>query len=240
MARRDGHVIALPAVDLVPGDVVVVESGEQVAGDRLGMLYSGTFVTSGRGRAVVVATGSNTELGRINELVQTSSERTPLQQSIRSLERRIGIFVAAVAALVFTVGLLEGDTLETVFLTAITMAVATIPEALPVVVTIALAIGVRRMATQGAIVRTLPAAETLGSTTVIASDKTGTLTENRLTGERVWTPGGDVLEVSDLPLPPTGAVRQIVAAGALVNEAHPNGDDERGFIGDAVDVALAV
>ena len=277
-AVRDGHVIALPAVDLVPGDVVVVESGEQVAadlrvvdahalqvdesmltgeseqvhkgpapvaetaamGDRLGMLYSGTFVTSGRGRAVVVATGSNTELGRINELVQTSSERTPLQQSIRSLERRIGIFVAAVAALVFTVGLLGGDTLETVFLTAITMAVATIPEALPVVVTIALAIGVRRMATQGAIVRTLPAAETLGSTTVIASDKTGTLTENRLTVERVWTPGGEVLEVSDLPLPPTGAVRQIVAAGALVNEAHPNGDDERGFIGDAVDVALAV
>ena len=277
-AVRDGHVIALPAVDLVPGDVVVVESGEQVAadlrvvdahalqvdesmltgeseqvlkgpapvaehaamGDRLGMLYSGTFVTSGRGRAVVVATGSNTELGRINELVQTSSERTPLQQSIRSLERRIGIFVAAVAALVFTVGLLEGDTLETVFLTAITMAVATIPEALPVVVTIALAIGVRRMATQGAIVRTLPAAETLGSTTVIASDKTGTLTENRLTVERVWTPGGEVLEVSDLPLPPTGAVRQIVAAGALVNEAHPNGDDERGFIGDAVDVAPAV
>jgi len=275
---RDGHVIGLPAVDLVPGDVVALESGEQVAadlrvidahslqvdesmltgeseqvhktsaptpehaamGDRLGMLYSGTFVTSGRGRGVVVATGRDTELGRINELVQTSSERTPLQQSIRSLERRIGIFVAAVAALVFATGLLTGESLETVFLSAIAMAVATIPEALPVLVTIALAIGVRRMAARGAIVRTLPAAETLGSTTVIASDKTGTLTENRLTVERVWVPGGEALEVSSLQDPPSGALRQIVVAGALVNEAHPYGDDERGFIGDAVDVALAV
>ncbi|WP_341954090.1 HAD-IC family P-type ATPase [Salinibacterium sp. TMP30] len=277
-AVRDGHIIRLPAVDLVPGDVVALESGEQVAadvrvieahalqvdesmltgeseqvhktsapvsehaamGDRHGMLYSGTFVTFGRGRGVVVATGRYTELGRINELVQTSSERTPLQQSIRSLERRIGIFVAAVAVAVVITGLLLGENLETVFLSAIAMAVATIPEALPVVMTVALAIGVRRMAAQGAIVRTLPAAETLGSTTVIASDKTGTLTENRLTAERVWIPGGDAIDVSTLPHQPSGVLREIVMAGALVNEAHPHGDNESGFIGDAVDVALAV
>ena len=275
---RDGHVIRLPAVDLVPGDIVALESGEQVGadlrvvdthalqsdesmltgeseqvhktpasvsehaamGDRLGMLYSGTFVTSGRGRGVVVATGRDTELGRINELVQTSSERTPLQQSIRSLERRIGLFVAVVAVAVVITGLLLGEDLETVFLSAIAMAVATIPEALPVVMTVALAIGVRRMAAQGAIVRTLPAAETLGSTTVIASDKTGTLTENRLTVERVWVPGGGALEVSGMSPRPSGALSDVVMAGALVNEAHPHGDDERGFIGDAVDVALAV
>ena len=275
---RDGHVIRLPAVDLVPGDIVALESGEQVGadlrvvdthalqsdesmltgeseqvhktpasvsehaamGDRLGMLYSGTFVTSGRGRGVVVATGRDTELGRINELVQTSSERTPLQQSIRSLERRIGLFVAVVAVAVVITGLLLGENLETVFLSAIAMAVATIPEALPVVMTVALAIGVRRMAAQGAIVRTLPAAETLGSTTVIASDKTGTLTENRLTVERVWVPGGGALEVSGMSPRPSGVLSDVVMAGALVNEAHPHGDDERGFIGDAVDVALAV
>ncbi|MGV8896276.1 MAG: cation-translocating P-type ATPase [Rhodoglobus sp.] len=276
-ALRDGHIIHLLAADLVPGDIVVLESGEQIAadirvldahalqvdesmltgesediqkvpstvperaglGDRLGMLYSGTFVTSGRGRGVVVATARDTELGRINELVQTSSERTPLQLSIRSLERRIGIFVGAVAASVIVTGLVLGDNLETVFLSAIAMAVATIPEALPVVMTIALAIGVRRMAAQGAIVRTLPAAETLGSTTVIASDKTGTLTENRLTVERVWVPGGGSCEVSSLPHPPAGAARHVVVAGALVNEAHAPIDEVHGFIGDSVDVALA-
>ncbi|MDJ0336102.1 HAD-IC family P-type ATPase [Salinibacterium sp. G-O1] len=276
-ALRDGHVIPLPAVDLVPGDIVMLESGEQIAadirvldahvlqvdesmltgeseqvqkvpaavsehaglGDRLGMLYSGTFVTSGRGRGVVVATARDTELGRINELVQTTSERTPLQQSIRSLERRIGIFVAAVAATVIVTGLVLGENLETVFLSAIAMAVATIPEALPVVMTIALAIGVRRMAAQGAIVRTLPAAETLGSTTVVASDKTGTLTENRLTVERLWVPSDGVLEVSGLPHPPAGVLRNLVEAGALVNESHAPVDEEHGFIGDSVDVALA-
>ncbi len=276
-AVRDGNVIHLPAADLVPGDIVVLESGEQIAadirvidahalqvdesmltgesedvlkspsaasehaglGDRVGMLYSGTFVTSGRGRGVVVATARDTELGRINELVQVSSERTPLQQNIRSLERRIGIVVGAVAAFVVATGVVLGEDLEIVFLSAIAMAVATIPEALPVVMTIALAIGVRRMAAQGAIVRTLPAAETLGSTTVVASDKTGTLTENRLTVERLWVPGTGLLEVSALPHPPAGTLRNVVVAGALVNESHAPVDEEHGFIGDSVDVALA-
>jgi Ca2+-transporting ATPase len=278
---RDGHVVNLPAAELVPGDVVVLESGERVAadlrlvdahalqvdesmltgeseqvhkslapvaesasmGDRLGMLYTGTFVTSGRARGLVVATGRDTELGRINELVQTAEHRTPLQLRIRSLERRIGAFVGVVALVVFVTGVLVGDDLETVFLTAIAMAVATIPEALPVVVTIALAIGVRRMAAQGAIVRTLPAAETLGSTTVIASDKTGTLTENRLTVERVWTLEGEVDVTGAQGSPAVSrstALREVVVAGALVNEAHPHDDDDRGFIGDAVDVALAI
>jgi len=277
-AVRDGHVIRLRAIELVPGDVVALESGEQVTadvriidahalqvdesmltgeseqvhktpepvsehaamGDRLGMLYSGTFVTSGRGRGVVVATGHDTELGRINELIQTSPERTPLQQSIGSLERRIGLFVAIVALAVIITGLLFGEDLETVFLSAIAMAVATIPEALPVVMTIALALGVRRMAAQGAIVRTLPAAETLGSTTVIASDKTGTLTQNRLAVERVWVPDLGVLEVEALRYQPSGVLHDLILAGALVNEAHSSDDDEGGFTGDAVDVALAV
>jgi len=277
-ALRDRHIIRLRAVDLVPGDVVALESGEQVTadvriidahalqvdesmltgeseqvhktpdpvfvhapiGDRRGMLHSGTFITSGRGRGVVVATGRDTELGRINELIQTRPERTPLQRSISSLERRIGLFVALVALVVIVTGLLLGEDLETVFLSAIAMAVATIPEALPVVMTIALALGVRRMAAKGAIVRTLPAAETLGSTTVIASDKTGTLTQNRLAVERVWMPDRGVCEVEGLRYQPSGALHDLIMAGALVNEAHSRDDDEGGFIGDAVDVALAV
>ncbi|MBH0082784.1 HAD-IC family P-type ATPase [Salinibacterium sp. SWN167] len=277
-ALRDGHVIRLRAVELVPGDVVTLESGEQVTADvrivdahalqvdesmltgeseqvhktpeavpvhaatadRRGMLYSGTFVTSGRARGVVVATGRDTELGRINELIQTRPERTPLQRSINSLERRIGIFVAVVAVAVIATGLLLGEELESVLLSAIAMAVATIPEALPVVMTVALALGVRRMATQGAIVRTLPAAETLGSTTVIASDKTGTLTQNRLAVERVWVPDRGVIEVEGMRYEPSGVLHDLIMAGALVNEAHSRDDDEGGFIGDAVDVALAV
>jgi len=274
---RDGHLSKLSATELVPGDVIALESGERVpadvrlldahallvdesmltgeseavhkspeavtesteVADRVNMLFSGTFATSGRALGVVVATGVSTELGIINELVQGAPDLTPLQVIIRRLEKRIGLFVGVVAATVFVAGALLGEELEVVFLSAVSMAVATIPEALPVVLTIALAIGVRRMAARNAIVRTLPAVETLGSTTVIASDKTGTLTQNRLSVERLWTAEGWV-DLADARLDPDSLAAAALRTGALVNEAHPNADSETGFLGDTVDIALAV
>ncbi|QOD92926.1 HAD-IC family P-type ATPase [Chryseoglobus sp. 28M-23] len=274
---RDGHVRSVSATELVPGDVVALESGERVpadlrlldahallvdesmltgesesvhktadpvaehteVADRTSMLFSGTFATSGRAHGVVVAIGADTELGVINELVQGAPDPTPLQLIIRRLERRIGLFVGLVAAIVFVAGALLGEELEEIFLSAVSMAVATIPEALPVVLTIALAIGVRRMAARNAIVRTLPAVETLGSTTVIASDKTGTLTQNRLTAERLWTARG-FADIVDAPPELDETARAALRTGALVNECHANAESEAGFLGDTVDVALAV
>ncbi|WP_228484759.1 cation-translocating P-type ATPase [Microbacterium cremeum] len=278
---RDGHVSVVSATVVVPGDVVIIESGDRVpadlrltevrslqldesmltgevypvvkatspvpsdagVGDRTSMAFSGTFVTTGRGTGIVVATGDDTEVGRINALVQGASPMTPLQRLMKRFESRVGIAVAAVAALVFASGLILGGSLEDVFLSAVALAVASIPEALPVVLTIALSVGVARMARHKAVIRRLPVVEALGSTTVIGSDKTGTLTQNTLTVEEVWTTNGlthlappatEQRAAHDDPL-----VLEVLRTGALTNEARRrHGTD--GFIGDSVDVAMAV
>ncbi len=220
--QRDGHVSEIVALDLVPGDLVLLEAGNVVPadlrlvesaglriqeaaltgesepvdkrveaisraneiplGDRMNMAYAGTQVTYGRGRGLVVATGMGTELGAIATLLQgVGSSQTPLQQRLDEVGKQLALVGLAVAAIVVAMGALGGESLSDLVLTAISVAVAVIPEGLPAVVTFTLAIGAQRMLGRNALIRKLPAVETLGSVTVICSDKTGTLTQNRMT-----------------------------------------------------------
>jgi magnesium-transporting ATPase (P-type) len=221
--------------------------------DRRGMAYTGSVVTSGRGRGVVVMTGAATELGAIAGMIRSEeSTDTPLQRRMADFARIIGLVVGAAAVVAFASGIALGGTVEDMFLVAVALAVAAIPEGLPVVFTVTLALGVRRMAHRHAIVRRLPAVETLGSTTVIGSDKTGTLTQNRMTVQQVWTPdhtfhipagGGEGLLVAGEPatLDQHPVLHQVLLTGALANEAeaYRSGDELR-LTGDPTEAALLV
>ncbi len=195
----------------VAKDEVVLHEDVPVA-DRDNMAYSGTLVTTGGGAGIVVATGTQTELGAIHRLVGAAEElQTPLTAKLAGFSRILTVGILALAAVTFGVGLLrDQDAVET-FVAAIALAVAAIPEGLPAAVTITLAIGVSRMARRRAVIRRLPAVETLGGTTVICSDKTGTLTENRMTVRALWTPGG-VYEVTGSGSAPDGTVRDTTGA----------------------------
>lgn len=189
---------------LLTGESVPVSKGVEPAAqdaflsDRSSMAYTGAVVTSGRGTGVVVATGNGTELGSIAGLVRAEGvTETPLQRRMNRFARIIGGAVAVAAVVVFISGLILEIPLQEMFLVAVAVAVSAVPEGLPVAVTITLAVGVSRMARRKAIVRRLPAVETLGSTTVIGSDKTGTLTLNRMSVQEVWTPGGRFTLVGD-------------------------------------------
>ncbi len=219
--RREGHLIEIPASELVPGDIVQLDAGDAVAadcrlieainlrvqeavltgeseavekhtepipveklplGDQRNMAFMGTVTTYGRGLAVVVRTGMKTELGKIADMLQSvEQESTPLQKRLKQLGKGLALAALAIVVLIFFLGILRGEPLRLMFMTAIGMAVAVIPEGLPAVVTIALALGAQRMLQRNALIRKLPAVETLGSVTTICSDKTGTLTENRMT-----------------------------------------------------------
>ncbi|NLT27334.1 MAG: HAD-IC family P-type ATPase [Microbacteriaceae bacterium] len=281
--ERDGAVRVLPAAELVPGDVVLLASGDRVPadlrlvetanlqvdesmltgesvaatktgaavdadapiGDREGMAYSGTLVRTGRARAIVVGTGLATELGEISDLVQGPAGRTPLEELTAGLEHRILLIIGVASTVLFATGWLLGGAPGELFRSIVALAVAAIPESLPIVLTVAMSVGVTRMARRNALVRSLPAVETLGSTTVIGSDKTGTLTMNELVVEAVWTAGGeldladaDAVETRALPVP--GAVaRAALRAGALSNEARRVPGERSALIGDPVDVAMA-
>ncbi|MEJ8802974.1 cation-translocating P-type ATPase [Pontibacter sp. H249] len=168
--------------EAVEKEIIPLERSDLPLGDRKNMVYLGTNVAYGRGTAVVIGTGMQTELGKIADLLQeVSAKQTPLQQKLDQLGKLLAILGFVAAVLMFVVGVLIGEPLEDMFLTAVSLAVAVVPEGLPAVVTITLAIGAQRMLKRHALMRKLPAVETLGSVTVICSDKTGTLTENRMT-----------------------------------------------------------
>ncbi|BAV43143.1 cation-transporting P-type ATPase [Mycobacterium ulcerans] len=236
--------------------VAVLPEATPVA-DRLNMVYSGTLVTAGRGAGIAVATGAETELGEIHRLVGAAETlMTPLTAKLAWFSKVLTIAILGLAAVTFAVGLLrQQDAVET-FTAAIALAVGAIPEGLPAAVTIILAIGVARMARRRAVVRRLPTVETLGSTTVICTDKTGTLTENQMTVQVIWTPD-DVVEVTGTGYAPDGilqdcdgapmsmdanaALRWTLIAGASCNDAALTHDDARwDIVGDPTEGAMLV
>jgi len=281
-----GDIVLLEAGNAVPADARILESvnlraleavltGESEAvekisdalttqnppiGDRINSLYMGTVITYGRGSAVVTDTGMNTQLGKIAEMIQSvGSESTPLQRRLEQLGKGLAIAALAIVAVVFVLGILRGEEIRLMFQTSISMAVAAIPEGLAAVVTIALALGAQRMLKRRALIRKLPAVETLGSVTVICSDKTGTLTENRMT-VTVLDVAGHSLDFSetvrshtpsitgeDAHLPVLieyPAVALLITGGALCNDAllEPAPEDAGGFstIGDPTEGALVI
>ena len=230
-----------------------VDATTELAGRR-SLFHGGTLVTAGTAEAVVVATGDRTELGRISGLLSSvEPTQTPLTRSIARLGSTVTRVIGVVAVVLLVVALVRGYPLADAALAAITLAVAAIPEGLPAIVTIALAIGVQRMARRRAVVRELPAVETLGSTSVVCTDKTGTLTRNEMVLRRAWTPRGDEAEFEGVGYTAAGrmviragdggdgALRRLLTAGALANEAQLHGDgDTRSVLGDPTDGALLV
>jgi Ca2+-transporting ATPase len=204
-------------------------------GDRTSVVFAGTSVTSGRGRGVVVATGVSTEVGQIAGVLAQDEPPTPLQVELDSVGRRLGALALATAGLVFLVGWARGNPAEAMFLTAVALAVAAIPEGLPAVVTITLARGVQRMAERNSVVRRLPAVEALGAATVVCTDKTGTITRNRIRVQEVLLADRRV-EVDDLDRTETRD-RRFLDVAVLCNDAVM-GDD--GWLGDPTEIALAV
>ena len=187
-----------------------------ILADQRNMAFSGTAVTYGRGVGLVVATGMATALGRVAELLEErGTVDTPLQRRLSTLGKRLAVAAFVVCIFVFVSGVARGEPADVMFLTAVSLAVAAIPEGLPAVVTIALALGARRMAQRHALVRKLPAVETLGSVTVICSDKTGTLTENRMLVEQVWTASGEYVVTGD-GYAPTGRIDPLPAHDAAL------------------------
>ena len=235
-------------------DEVVLPPATPVA-DRRNMLYSGTLLTSGTGIAIVVATGAETELGEIHRLVGAADVlATPLTRKLAGFSKILTVVILALAAVTFVVGVARGEPAADMFTAAVALAVGAIPEGLPAAVTITLATGVSRMARRRAVIRRLPAVETLGSTTVICSDKTGTLTENQMTVREIWTPqrlfevtgsgyapDGQVLDEAGRPVDTTSseALRWSLLAGARCNEARLIQDNDRWeVVGDPTEGAL--
>ena len=277
-----GDVVRLESGDVVPADVRLVETtdlqidnailtGESVpvsratdpvpadapVGDRRNMAYMGTSIVAGRGVGVVVETGSDTQIGVIaGEMRRTERAPTPLQIRMRRFGNVISLGILGAGLLVFLIGLSQGVDVGDIFLLAVAIAVSAIPEGLPVVMTVALAVSVRRMAGRNAIIRRLPAVETLGSCSVIVSDKTGTITENRMTVQRIWTAEGST-EVTGTGLSTTGEftrdgesvpveddspLREAILAGVLANEASLTVDTDGNVdpVGDPTETALLI
>ncbi len=291
---RDGDEREVDSTALVPGDLVVLETGDRVPADlrlvetvdlqideapltgeslpvhktakpvpedtalaeRASMAWMGTNVTNGRGRGVVVATGMDTQFGRIAQLTQTlGTETTPLQRRLAGLGRQLGAIALTVAAAVSVAGVVSGRPPLEMFLTGISLAVAIVPEGLPAVVTITLALGVRQMVRRNALLRRLQVAEALGSATVICTDKTGTLTRNEMTVTRIWLPDGPV-DVTGIGYTPEGRFLRdgqpvdpgrhpglfaLLETGLVCNHARLARDGERWVPrGDPTEAALLV
>lgn len=292
--RRAGRKERIPSVDLVPGDVVLLQAGDRVPADlrlfevrnlqcdesaltgeslpvakharpldreialadRKNQAYAGTLVTAGVGEGYVWGTGDHTETGRIAWLISEAVEiSTPLTRKIAEFSKLLLWVIIGLSALTFSVGVMRGEPAVDMFLAAVALAVGAIPEGLPAAVTIVLAIGVNRMARRRAIIRKLPAVETLGSTTVICSDKTGTLTENQMTVQEIRT-GGAVYEVTGGGYAPEGeilrdeqaldpggqvALAECLLAGVLCNDSQVVDEDGKWAVqGDPTEAALIV
>ncbi len=290
--RRDGEVSEASAVNLVPGDVVLLEAGNFVAadcrvllsadlqtqeaaltgeslpvrktskaidqadlalGDRRNMVYMGTYITSGRGEALVAETGMRTELGRIAGMIQTvEREPTPLQKRLGQLGKVLAAAALFIVLLIFVLGWLRGENLEVLFLTAVSIAVAAVPEGLPAVMTIALTLGAQRMLKRRVLIRKLSAVETLGSVTVICSDKTGTLTENQMAAT-IFQLADHKVEVRDRSsddyrreFPELGepGFSLMLAGATLCNDAvmraNAGGSNQSTPLGDPTETALVV
>jgi P-type Ca2+ transporter type 2C len=230
---RDGRRVVVPVAEVVPGDVVLLDAGDIVPADATLLrshgvqadeaaltgesvpvdkasedeVHAGTVITRGRGTAVVSRTGPASSLGRIAALLSEQRPRpTPLQRRLGALGRTLALAALVLSAVVAVAGLLRGQPFAEMVLTGVSLAVAAVPESLPAVVTLALALGAHRMARRAAVVRALPAVETLGSVTVLATDKTGTLTEGRMLVERVWTPVTGDLAVTGSGYDPEGTI----------------------------------
>ncbi len=271
---REGEIHTIPALDIVPGDIVLLESGDRVPadirfiqcqdlyieesaltgesvpvnkkedvlpfaeiplGDQKNMGFMGTLVTRGTSVGVVVETGMSTEMGKIADLIQSTEEmETPLQRRLEQLGKILIVISLILTAVVVMTGIWHGQDAYAMFLAGVSLAVAAIPEGLPAIVTIALALGVQRMIKRNAIVRKLPSVETLGCATVICSDKTGTLTQNKMTVTKVWI-GGEQIEVTGTGYNPEGefyyrsqklrvdrqgALKKLLEIGVLCNNAH--------------------
>ncbi len=292
---RDGTEVRIPSRELVPGDVIVLHTGDRVpadarlveavnlqveeaaltgesvpvekhaqalaeedlqVGDRKNMVYAGTAITYGRGRALVAATAMQTEFGKIAQMLQSvETGRTPLQQNLDKVGTVLARAAFVVVAIIVALGLLRGQPFIEMLIFGIALAVAVVPEALPAVVTISLAIGVQKMVQRHALIRRLPAVETLGSTSVICSDKTGTLTRDEMTVRKLYT-AGQVFEVSGAGYVPEGrftsadgiavepapAVRQMLTAAVLSSDTQlvqlPDGGWD--IKGDPTEGALVV
>jgi Ca2+-transporting ATPase len=294
-ALREGREVEIPARELVPGDVIHLESGDKVPadvrlveavnlqmeeaaltgesvpvekhtaaldrpdlalGDRRNLGYAGTTVTYGRGTALVVATGMGTEFGRIAQMLETvETARTPLQENLDKAGRILAVIALVVVAIIVGIGLSRGQPLIEMIVFGIALAVAVVPEALPAVVTISLAIGVQRMVKRHALVRRLPAVETLGSTSVICSDKTGTLTKDEMTAREIFV-AGQTIQVSGAgyeprgqflrdgqPIQPSAPLKQLLQAAALASDTHlayDEAEDRWRLGGDPTEGALVV
>ncbi len=275
---RGGRIVKLETRLLVPGDSILLETGDRIPADarlleimnletqesmltgestpvskttevvsadaplaeRFNMVYSGTIVAKGRATAVVTATGMETELGRIAELLSEDkdSRTSPLQKKLNHFSRRLALVVIAAAVLIFLLTWLSGEELLETFKTSISLAVAAIPEGLPAVMALTLAKGVQRMVKKNAIVRHLPAIETLGSSSVICSDKTGTMTVNRMSVRKIYAGGREIEPGEKMPAEAAGGedLDLLFRIGALCNDARP--DPDGGIFGDPTEAAL--
>ncbi len=272
---RNGKMEVVPSKELVPGDIVVLETGDYIPadlrlieavnlksqesaltgesvpveketavietkevgiGDRINMAFSSSLITYGRGKGIVVETGMNTEVGKIAGIINDTVEtETPLQAKLNKLGKTLGIAALVICAFIFAVGLIQGKEPIHMFMSAVSLAVAAIPEGLAAVSTIVLAIGVQRMVKRNAIVKRLPAVETLGSATVICSDKTGTLTQNKMTVEKLYW-NNKLVNISEINEEESEELKQLVYASMLCNDTKISKDNT--LTGDPTETAL--